>query len=43
MGYPSDLPNLGASRAPQNTRPEGINVSFFARRQRGELPDVYLE
>ena len=42
MGYPADLPNLRRSRAPENTRPDGIDDSCFARRERGELPDVYL-
>ena len=43
MGYPNDLPNLKRSRAPENTRPHGISDSHFARRERGDLPDVYLE
>jgi hypothetical protein len=43
MGYPDDLPNLRRCRVPENTRPEGIKDSCFARRERGELPDVYLE
>lgn len=43
LGFPEDLPNLKLSRAPRNTRPEGIDDSFFARRERGELPDIYLE
>ena len=43
MEYPLDLPNLANNRSPGNSRPEGIDNSFFARRERGELPDVYFE
>lgn len=42
MGYPADLPNLRRSRSPENTRPDGISDSCFARRERGELPEFYL-
>ena len=42
MGYPRDLPDLRSCRAPLNTRPRGVADSFFARQQRGELPDTYL-
>lgn len=41
MGYPDDLPNLRRCRAPENTRPDGIKDSCFARRERGELPEIY--
>ena len=42
LGYPVDLPDLSTLRPPQgNTRPEGITQSHLARRQRGELPDIY--
>jgi hypothetical protein len=41
LGYPEDLPDLKSCRAPENTRREGINESFFARRERGELPEIY--
>ena len=41
MGYPQDLPNLASLKPPTNTRPEGVQQSAYARRQRGELPDVY--
>jgi hypothetical protein len=42
MGYPADLPDLSTPRPPQgNTRPDGVQQSHFARRQRGELPDTY--
>lgn len=42
MGFPDDLPNLSVLRPPAgNTRPEGIEESFFAKRERGELPETY--
>ncbi len=40
MGFPAELPNL-ATRQCTNHRPEGIEESYHARRQRGELPVVY--
>jgi hypothetical protein len=40
MGFPDDLPRLDRS-PPVNTRPEGVQQSWYAKRQRGELPDVY--
>ncbi|HWB13028.1 MAG TPA: hypothetical protein VG826_27630 [Pirellulales bacterium] len=39
--YPEDLPNLALLKPKENTRPEGIKASHFARRSRNELPDVY--
>ena len=40
--YPDDLPDLAALRPPGgNTRPEGITESYFERRERGDLPDIY--
>jgi hypothetical protein len=41
MRYPDDLPDLKRCRVTENTRPKGIEGSYFARRMRGELPDVY--
>jgi hypothetical protein len=42
LGFPDDLPDLGALRPPGgNVRPEGIEESYFRRRERGELPDTY--
>ena len=42
MGYPVDLPDLSSLRPPAgNSRPEGIAQSHAARRERGELPDIY--
>jgi hypothetical protein len=42
LGFPPDLPDLAVLRPPDgNTRPEGIEQSFFSRRIRGELPEFY--
>ncbi len=41
MGYPGDLPDLSQLRPPNNSKPEGIAMSHFERRKRGELPDLY--
>lgn len=42
LGFPDDLPNLKQCRAPRNARPEGIEESWFARRECGQLPEVFL-
>lgn len=42
MSYPADLPDLYGLKPPGgNTRPEGVEQSHFARKQRGELPETY--
>jgi len=42
LAFPSDLPNVAALRPPDgNVRPDGITDSFFERRARGDLVDVY--
>jgi hypothetical protein len=42
MGYPDDLPDLERLRPPGgNSKPDGVNDSFFARRELGELEEVY--
>jgi hypothetical protein len=42
IGFPEDLPDLSQLRPPAgNSRPEGIEESYFARRRRGELPETY--
>lgn len=42
MGFPDDLPNLRRLRPPGgNTRPQGIEESWHARKQQGELPETY--
>ena len=42
QGFPDHLPRLGTLRPPAgNTRPEAIVDSYYAKRQRGELPVTY--
>jgi hypothetical protein len=41
MCYPDNLPDLRRLRPPGNTKPEGIDGSFYVRRSLGELPEVY--
>jgi hypothetical protein len=41
MGYPDDLPDLSTLKPSGNTKPDGVNNCFFARRKRGELEEVY--
>lgn len=41
MRYPEDLPDLSRKTPPGNMKPEGINDSCYARRMRGELPEIY--
>jgi hypothetical protein len=42
LGYPADLPDLSPLRPPEdNSRPDGVAQSHFARRQRGELPATF--
>ncbi len=40
-GFPEDLPDLGRLRPPTNSRPDGIEISWHAKRQRGQLPESY--
>jgi hypothetical protein len=41
MRYPENLPDLNRLRPPSNTRPKGVEKSYFAMRARGELDEVY--
>jgi hypothetical protein len=41
VGFPEDLPNLGRLKPPRNSRREGLERCWFARRHRGEPPAVY--
>jgi hypothetical protein len=41
MRFPEDLPDLARDVPPTNTRPEGIAHSWFAKKKRSELPEVY--
>jgi hypothetical protein len=41
MGYPGDLPQLSRLRPPGgNTRPQGLQESWYARRHEGTLPAI---
>lgn len=40
-GFPDDLPDLGRLKPPNNSQPEGLEVSWYAKRQRGQLPESY--
>jgi hypothetical protein len=41
MGYSDDLPDLARRRPPGgNTRPQGVQESYFARRARGRLAPI---
>src|SRR5207244_10865574 len=41
-GFPANLPRLSTLRPPDgNTQPESIVDSYYAKRQRGELPETY--
>jgi hypothetical protein len=42
MGFPDDLPDLARLRPTANSRPNGVNHSYFAQRERGELPRFYV-
>jgi hypothetical protein len=42
LAFPTELPNLAALRPPEgNARPDGVGGSYYERRRRGELVDVY--
>ena len=43
MRYPKDLPNLNdeANKSNANDKPEGVAQSFYEKKQRNELPEVY--
>lgn len=41
IGFPKILPDLSPKKPPTNLRPEGISESWFAKRERNELPDSY--
>jgi hypothetical protein len=42
FGLPANLPHLSTLRPPGgNTRPQGIEGSYFAQQQRGALPPIY--
>jgi hypothetical protein len=41
MKFPDNLPDLTLDLPPTNSRAEGIQESWLAKKQRGELPEVY--
>jgi HNH endonuclease len=42
FGFPADLPDLSRLQPPGgNTKPEGVEQSYFRQRERGELPETY--
>ena len=42
LGFPDDLPDLSQARPPGgNSRPDGVEHSCFALRERGQLPETY--
>lgn len=42
MGFPDDLPNLARLHPPGgNSRPKGIEQSYFVKKQNAILPEVY--
>lgn len=40
-GFPENLPNLSRLRPAKNTRPDGVEMSWHAKRARGQLPTTY--
>lgn len=40
-GFPEELPDLSKLRPPRNDRKDSVVKSWFARRERGELPPEY--
>lgn len=42
LGFPEDLPDLSRFRPPGgNTRPTGVQESYYAQRREGTLPAIY--
>jgi hypothetical protein len=42
MGFPNGLPNLARQQPPcGNSRPEGIEQSYFVQKKKGILPETY--
>jgi hypothetical protein len=41
VGFPDDLPDLRRLRPPANTQEDSVEHCWFARRERGDLPDEY--
>lgn len=41
VGFPEQLPNLGRLRPLGNSHAGGVEVSWYAKQQRGQLPESY--
>ena len=41
VGFPRNLPALGRKQPPSNSRPEGIDESWYEKQRRNELPTSY--
>lgn len=41
MGFPQNLPDLRAKKAPRNSKPESVENCFYVQRERGILPETY--
>jgi len=41
MGFPEDLPNLALFPPPHNLKAGSVAQSFYERKRRGDLPEVY--
>jgi len=41
LGFPNALPDLSRLRPPSNSKPGGVEQSFFAQRLRGQLAETY--
>lgn len=39
--FPEDLPNLQRLKPSNNLRPEGVELSWYSKRKRGQLIDIY--
>jgi hypothetical protein len=40
-GFPEELPDLSRLRPPKNSRPDGVEISWYAKRERGQLAETY--
>ncbi|MCH7687731.1 MAG: hypothetical protein IH899_13775 [Planctomycetes bacterium] len=40
-GFPDDLPNLSRLKPRGNSRPGGVEICWYAKRRRGQLPETY--
>ncbi|OYP29970.1 hypothetical protein CGZ80_23415 [Rhodopirellula sp. MGV] len=41
IGFPDELPDLAKLHPPDNSRPEGVEKSWYAKKQQGRLPAYY--